>query len=800
MKFIFLFFLTLFIHCNLFSQELLLKDQNNQPIEGVQVYPSHATFTLLSNRNGKVALEQFSQKDTICFRHIQFKSICYSYQELREQKFIVSLQEAVISLQEVVSSAQKWEQNKEHISQQAVKITPKEIGFNNPQTSADLLGMTGQVFIQKSQMGGGSPMIRGFAANRVLLVIDGVRMNNAIYRSGNLQNIISVDANSLESAEVVFGPGSVLYGSDALGGVMNFQTQKAELSLNSKVTSNGQGMARYSSANNEKTTHFDVNVGIKKFAWLTSFTFSDFDDLRSGNNRPSEYPDYGKRLEYIERVNGEDSVLRNKDENLQRFSGYSQWNLLQKFRYQFNDNTEAIYSFHLTSSSNVPRYDRLIEYSNGDLRSAEWYYGPQNWMMHHLQLNLKPMTRWADQLRITGAWQQVEESRNDRRLGSATLRSRTENVEIYTLNLDAEKSYKEGKSRIFYGAEIAYNTVKSTGETLNIITNEKGETSSRYPSGGSELTTTSAYLSHQWLFLPKLTMNSGVRYSAIFLTSNFTDKQFFEFPFDKAELNTGALNGSIGLTYRSAPSTQLNINLSTGFRSPNVDDIGKIFDSEPGAVVVPNPDLKPEYAWNAEFGISQLFGEKVKLEFTTWYTLLTDALVRRKFQFNAQDSIVYDGVLSQVEAVTNTGRAITTGVSTKVKVSITENLTLQSAITWTYGRDLEDNLPLQHVPPVFGETVLVWKKQRWQMQGKAVYQGWKRWEDLAPSEQAKVFIYTEDGTPAWYTLNLKGSYRPTNNITLQVGIENILDVHYRPYSSGISAPGRNLIFSVRGYF
>ena len=97
------------------------------------------------------------------------------------------------TLEGVVISANKWEQKLNEVPNKIVKINKNDILRNNPQTSADLLGQSGNVFIQKSQLGGGSPMIRGFATNRVLLVADGVRMNNAIYRSGNLQNVISID-------------------------------------------------------------------------------------------------------------------------------------------------------------------------------------------------------------------------------------------------------------------------------------------------------------------------------------------------------------------------------------------------------------------------------------------------------------------------------------------------------------------------------------------------------------------------------------------------------------------------------
>src|SRR5688572_16162673 len=134
------------------------------------------------------------------------------------------------TLEGVVVSVNKWEQKLNEVPNKIVKISKSEILRNNPQTSADLLGQSGTVFIQKSQLGGGSPMIRGFATNRVLLVFDGVRMNNAIYRSGNLQNIISIDALSTQTAEVIFGPGSLIYGSDAIGGVMDFHTLEPRFS------------------------------------------------------------------------------------------------------------------------------------------------------------------------------------------------------------------------------------------------------------------------------------------------------------------------------------------------------------------------------------------------------------------------------------------------------------------------------------------------------------------------------------------------------------------------------------------
>jgi hemoglobin/transferrin/lactoferrin receptor protein len=245
-------------------------------------------------------------------------------------------------LDEVVVSVNRWEQNQREISTRVAKITPSLIQLQNPQTSADLLGLSNQVFIQKSQLGGGSPMIRGFATNRILLVVDGVRMNNAIFRSGNLQNVISLDASSIQNTEVVFGPGSVVYGSDAIGGVMNFTTLTPVTST-AGTTFSANAFARYASANEEKTGHVDFSIGLKKWAFVTSITKSDFGDLKMGSNGPDDYtrPDYQVRDE-----NGNDIAVVNPNPNVQLFSGYNQLNVMQKVRFTPNANWDFTYGFH----------------------------------------------------------------------------------------------------------------------------------------------------------------------------------------------------------------------------------------------------------------------------------------------------------------------------------------------------------------------------------------------------------------------------------------------------------------------
>jgi len=767
-------------------------------VSNVYIYNTNKTKTTTTDQHGTGNISSFNISDTLVFQHPAYKNISFSYDSIKNADFLVMLYKKTIYLSPIVISANKWEQDRKEVPNKITAISTTEISFENPQTSADILGISNEVFIQKSQLGGGSPMIRGFSTSSVLLVIDGVRMNNAIYRSGNIQNVISIDGNNVENVEIVFGPGSVIYGSDALGGVMDFHTRDVKLAYIDKTNFSLNAFTRYSSANQEKTAHLDLNFGKKKWGFYTGLTFSGFDDLSMGNNGNNEY----QRLEYIDRQNGKDTILKNPDPNVQLYSGYNQFNLLQKFRFKPNNFVNINYSFHLSTSSNIPRYDRLIQYKDSALRYAEWYYGPQNWIMNSLEIKHFEKNKAYDAAKMIFAIQNLEESRIDRNYKSDELRIRTEKVDIYTLNLDFEKMMGN-KNTLFYGIEAAINKVRSEGETKNIITDDVAQSASRYPDGKNNYQSYAAYSSFKSNVSKKITLVAGLRYSYLILHSTLSDN-FYNLPYNKIDLNTGSLNGSVGMVYRPADDWQLNTNLSTGFRAPNLDDIAKVFDSEPGNVVVPNEDLKPEYAYNIDLGVVKSFEEIAKIDLTIFYTYLTDAMVRRDYSIDGKDSIMYDGELSKVEAVVNASSANIYGASFTAFTKVFKSFSVRTNLTYTYGRDDED-IPLRHVAPLFGSTALTYKSERTEIELYANYNSKKSFNNLAPSEAQKPFIYATDEngnpySPSWWTLNLKSSTKITDYLRINFGIENILNKRYRPYSSGIVAPGRNFIVSLRASF
>jgi hemoglobin/transferrin/lactoferrin receptor protein len=703
------------------------------------------------------------------------------------------------TLGEVVLSANKWGQKINEVPNKIVKINKPDILRNNPQTTADLLGQSGQVFIQKSQLGGGSPMIRGFATNRILLVVDGVRMNNAIYRSGNLQNVISIDPLSLETAEIIFGPGSLIYGSDAIGGVMDFHTLEAKFSTDKKMLVNGNVVGRYSTANKEKTGHIDLNLGWKKWSFLSSFSHSDFDNLKMGKNGGQ---DSYLRPEYVERINNKDSIVKNRDPRIQRFSGYDQLNFLQKVRFKPNATWDIQYSFTYSGTGAHPRYDRLIQYRMGALRYAEWTYDDMLWRMHTLVILHSKKTKLHDQFRFTTAYQSYEEARIDRTRANNNRNKQVEQVGAINFNLDATKNI--GKGELFYGAEYVHNKVASLGERTNIATNVVTPMVSRYPDG-STWSTAGIYGSYKLNFATKFTLTTGLRYSHNTLDATF-DTTFIKFPYLKAELSDGALTGNAGLVFRPAEGWQVNGNISTGYRMPNVDDIGKLFESAPENVTVPNPDLGPEYAWNFEVGVVKNIPNKFRFELNGFHTILNNAIVRRPTTFNGQDSIIFNGVKSRVEALQNVAKATVSGIQLSVEYSFIKGLSLQTHMNFISGKETDDvnnvQVPLRHAPPFYGSTLLRYRIKKIFVEASAFYNGEIKNADLAPSEQAKTDIYAKDAngkpySPGWYTLNLKAAYQLIQNLSVSAGWENITNQRYRPYSSGIVAAGSNFIISFR---
>jgi len=708
-------------------------------------------------------------------------------------------------LQDVIIYANKFPTLSKNIVQRVVALTDKVL-LQQQANTADILTASGQVFVQKSQAGGGSPVVRGFEASRVLLMVDGVRMNSAIFRAGHLQNIITVDNMILDRVEIVYGPSSTLYGSDALGGVVNLFTKQPQLYKSNLVSKkapwkvNGNLVYRYGNGQNENRQHIDVNIANNKWAYLTSFTNSSFGDMRQGNKRLAAYPDFGKRLFYVARENNSDVVKDNTAfVNIQKLSGYNQTDLLQKVLYKPNDNTEHLLNVQISNSSDINRYDRLTETSKGLPVFSEWYYGPQVRNMIGYKLTTSNLNGYFQKLTTNINYQHLEESRITRRFKSNNKDYRFELVDIFGLNMDLLHQGKSSTLNI--GVESYYNNVSSTAYRNNISTNLRSAITTRYSDGPTNMSNYALYAQHTQFLKGNWVLNSGLRLNNVQLNANFKDTALMRFPFTDANQNNTAITGNLGMAYNGADGLRVSFGASSGFRAPNVDDLTKVFDTRTGYVVVPNKDLKPEYTYNTELNVSKTTSS-YSIGASLFYTWFRNALVVDKFKWNNASAILYQGIMSDVYATQNKAKAVVYGFNVNGSANLTPNTTL--AATYTYTKGTYQNglveMPLDHIPPTYGRVGLKHDLKKFSAELFTVFNGWKRIEDYNLNGEDNEIYATKDGMPAWQIWNINTSYQASKKLYLSFQIENIADLNYRYFASGISALGRNYIVQARYSF
>ena len=814
----FVIYLTVYISA---AQSITILDADSKfAISNVAIFNEDKSKRAVSDKNGVVNISNFTDNEILSFIHISY----IEYEILKRQisdSNIVYLSSTALQLEEVFLSASKGKESRKRIAEQIAIFSIKDIQKTAPQTSADMLAEIPGIKVQKSQAGGGSPVLRGMEANRVLLVIDGVRMNNAIYRKGHLQNAITVSPNMLDRTEIIFGPSSVIYGSDALGGVIHYYTRKPMVS--DKYSSNISILNRYSSVNNEVTTQAGVELSFKKIASFTSMSHSKFGDLRMGKNRNHGFEGWAEVLEYSNNTNSfyNPNPVINSNPEVQRNSGYNQTDILQKFYIPLSKKTNITFNFQHSISSDIPRFESLTERRNDELRFAEWYYGPQKRVLLSSQLAIQPQTKWIDQGTITVAYQNIKESRINRKFTSLDRTIRNEKVDVFSITSDFSVSLTTSKDRILsYGVEFTHNEVNSSPEGKRLLVDapdgQQGEiigfsdtfpVQSRYADGGSTYTTSAGYINYRQDISKNSTLNSGIRFTNTNLSATWIDDTFITLPDSDISLNNSAITATFGYIYKPSDEWQLNTVLSSGFRSPNIDDVGKVRERS-GNVTVPNINLRPEFAYNAEFGVLKYFNNKnFYIGITTYYTLLDNYIIRDNFMLDGSSTILFDGELGNIVANVNKNTAYILGGTFIAKGKLSKQLQTRATITYTKGETYDTDEPLSSIPPLFGLFEISYEKGRFETGVNFKFNSRKKPKDynipegIDRIEQTPLLASGEYyGSPSWTTLNLNSKYRLSKNFDFLFMVDNIFDIHYKEFASGISSPGRNFSFSLMANF
>ena len=815
----FLFILAkFFLFHNLCGQEVWVEDSvTGEPLENAVIFSENGSHNLLTNAIGKVVLDDFPRKGLINISLMGYQPTSISMIEILQGKKAIQLTSEDEVLEEVVLSVARSQVTRDKIAEQVGIISKKEIEIAAVATGADLLEINPNIRIQKSQGGGGSPVLRGFEANRVLIVVDGVRMNNAIYRSGHLQNAITIDPHNIERVEVTFGSSSVGYGSDALGGVIHYYTKSPQLNRVNQVKSEFSSAFNY--ANVSFVNNANTALSFKNWGSHTSVSYSNFGDIRIGERRDHGFPRWGLTPYYSlnSRNKYNETPTINSRPNIQKNTGYDQFDVFQKFLFRLPSDMLLNINLQYSESSDIDRYDKLVEQRNGSLRFSEWYYGPQKRFFLSPQLKFFLGKNWLKKGTLTTAYQNVEESRVNRKFENLTRSHQVEKVDVYSINADFYGNIAQGHS-LSYGLEWTYNKIKSQGYAIDLVLDSENIVNytnrtmipSRYPSDGSSASSFAGYLNWIYRLSDRFTINGGLRLTGSKIIARWNESAQVDKLLSSVDLESQALTYTLAMTFRPKENWQVNSLISSGFRNPNIDDIGKIRESN-GILLVPNSFLKPEYAYTLESGIKYTGLNKINfIDLRGFSTLVSRHIVRSDFIVFSdtstpdENTIMYNGEEVSTQANKNLGNRFIYGGSLQGKWMLTKLLEMMGGITFTTADRNTNYGPMPSIAPLFGtftlsrevknwKTLLIWRFSKRKLPGDFSWGGEDGLNETpivnpnSIDEEEKYY-----GMPSWNIWSILSQYQFRKNIILNLGLKNIFDLHYRTFASGISAEGRSL--------
>ena len=657
-----------------------------------------------------------------------------------------------------------------------LKLRPAELLVTQITQASELLEKKMGISVQNSQNGGGSPNLRGMEANRLLIIIDGIVLNNTIFRGGHLQSTATINPVFLHSAEVLFGPASVAYGNGCMGGAILFSTKNPSNKNQSQFTQ------QFESSSNAVFTSIISNYKLKKSANISGVSIKHYGDMKMGANRKHGFKNWGKE------------PLVTKD-NIQKGTAYQQTDFFHKTLFKLNNNNFLLFNSQLSTSSNINRFDKLNDIKDGKQKYKYWYYGPQKRFFQSIRLKNYSNKYLTDEAVFTVAYQKIEESRHKQKQEEELLNNRNESLHIIDFKTDFLK--RINRFKLNYGFDSKYQKLKSEANFSN--RNTLFYNTTRYPDGGATAFNNAVYIQASIELSKNLSLLAGNRYNLNSLSAKFLDTTTIQLPFHDIQVKNNSLSNSLQIIYQLNTNLELNAAISNGFRNPNTDDLAKIFSKDDVYVVVPNNKLSVEKSTNIEIGIQLKINNLIKIHIQAFQTQITDAIERREASLNEIDSINYDGEIMRIMMNTNIGRANIKGLNLKYELKTSNQFSHNIMINLLRGRTKE-GVPLAHIPPanIISSLNYEFKNQFFSL--SAHYNAIKKASEYDLGGVDNIEEATLIGNPSWCTINLSYRINIDKNLTFIASINNIMNSHYKTFGSAISASGRNFTLSLQSKF
>jgi len=643
-----------------------------------------------------------------------------------------------------------------HVSGEELRATGER---SLPRAIAKVAG----VWVQETNLGGGAPVIRGLLGNQILILVDGVRLNDSTFRYGPNQSLNTIDPAFVERVDLIRGANSVVYGSDAVGGVISIWTRRStaqpqdgiglEAGLDAVRPASGlRGDLVYSGSSGD-------------FGWVLGGTRSDWGDLTLANNEE------------------------------QPFTGYESEGRFSSLETALDSNRSLRFVARRHRDFDVPRTDKLYAgFGQTVPKNEDYRYSLQDRSGYVMAYTDESLGGLADVFQLRVSLHEYVEERDKQKLGSTTTTFERDDVRSVGVGGDWKLTAGE-RHELTFGFDHYADDVDAFRIDTDTIT---GSTTVRDGTfaPGAEYSSTGAFIQDELRDVGTWDITLGARYTRYdFSFNEFGGGAHVEGDFD-------AFVASAEVAREIGEGTRLVGVLSQGFRAPNLDDLAQ--DGEwAGGTEVHNPDLEPEESLTAEL-VLEWSRSKYDASLAAFATRI-DGYIGRILTDEGDPSTTGDEEYLRI----NSGELELTGLEYSARRYLGEGpFSLGFQAAYIRGKQHDDNEPTldgvhaRRIPPVFGRTSL-----RYDAPEPAEKIGWTELSLVFADEQDR--LHPEDvsdpridpnGTSGWATLNLDLGGRLNEAFDWNVGLHNILDESYRVHASGFDAPGFGLVFGLRGHF
>ena len=612
-------------------------------------------------------------------------------------------------------------------------FSKSELQTSDARTLPEFFNGNGNYFLQKTNHGGGSVFLRGLTGNQTLILVDGIRLNNSTFRYGPNQYLNTINPFMVSSVEVLSGSGSVQYGSDAIGGLIQVFSNSPDFDKKFGLNLN----TRISTQNMEKGLSGAINLSKGKFGLLISGTIKQFGDLVGGKNIGRQSP-------------------TGYDESA--FEAKGVWNL--------NQNLSLTLAHQHLAQRNVPIYHKILL---EDFKQNEISFQARN--LSFIKLDNKTRNRFFSSQNITLSYQFNPEERTSQKNKAALIRYEKDQINTSGFSF-TNVSLPAKFWTISSGIEAYDDKVNSSkiDENNGVKVIKRG----LYPNNSSYFNA-AVFSLHQFSF-KAFQIHAGLRWNTVKM--RIPDETL-----GNSEVKNSALVYNFSVLKKLGKNIGLYSSFNTAFRAPNIDDMGTLgivdFRYE-----IPTDDLRPEKSKQFELGLKGNFKQGM-FQINVFQNQLENLITREKVAGQVIETY-------QVYAKMNTGKAIIKGIEWSSKNKIIENLYLSTFLTYTYGQDLIKNEPLRRMPPFFGNFSLEYGVGKFKIRPSlAAATAQKR---LAPGDIADNRI-GKNGTPSFAVFNMNANYA-INRFNFNVNILNLSNKAYKTHGSGVYGYGRSAFGSV----